>query len=53
MLGDRNKRYWAEHEEMNVEHGLRMEVAQLHNMLQICVAVIVVIVAIAFVTWLT
>ncbi|KAJ8445812.1 hypothetical protein Cgig2_027893 [Carnegiea gigantea] len=29
LLGDRNERFWAEHEETNIEHGLRIEVRKL------------------------
>jgi len=38
---------------MNIEHELRTEMAKLQNMLQICVTVIRVIVAIALATWMT
>jgi len=46
MLGDRNERYWVQQDEMRVEHGLRVEVAELRKMLGICVSVVVLLVAV-------
>ncbi|KAJ8436061.1 hypothetical protein Cgig2_000357 [Carnegiea gigantea] len=51
LLGDPNERYWAEHKDMKIKDGLKLEVEMLKNMLGIYLAVTMVFVAIIVRGW--
>jgi len=52
ILGDRNKHYWVQQDDIRGEDGLWLEVMKVKNVLAICVSVVVVLVLIIVVSWM-